>query len=78
MGDFLAFRRMVTPLIIQILFWVGILACIIFGLLILVKSRGGIVAIIDGAVLVLLGPIVVRVICEMIITLFRIEENTRQ
>jgi len=78
MGDFLAFRRMVTPLIIQVVFWAGIAACVIFGLLILVKSRGSIVAIIDGLLLVLLGPIFVRVLCEMIITLFRIEENTRR
>jgi hypothetical protein len=77
MGDFLAFRRMVTPLIIQIVFWVGIAFCLIFGLLAMVNSRGQLLAIIYGLVLVLIGPIFVRVICEMIITLFRIEENTR-
>ncbi|HUT48683.1 MAG TPA: DUF4282 domain-containing protein [Alphaproteobacteria bacterium] len=77
MGGFLAFRRMVTPLIIQIVFWVGIAFCLIFGLLAMVNSRGQLLAIIYGLVLVLIGPIFVRVICEMIITLFRIEENTR-
>ena len=32
MSDFWAFRNMVTPVIIQILFWVGVIACIIVGL----------------------------------------------
>ena len=77
MGDFLAFRRMVTPLIIQIVFWVGLAFCLVFGLLIMVNSRGQLVPIITGLVLFLIGPIFVRVGCEMIITLFRIEENTR-
>ena len=77
MGDFLAFRRMVTPLIIQIVFWVGLAFCLVFGLLLMVNSRGQLPPIIAGLVLVLIGPIFVRVLCEIIITLFRIEENTR-
>jgi len=77
MGDFLAFRRMVTPLIIQIVFWVGVAFCLVFGLLAMVNSRGQLLPIIYGLVLVLIGPIFVRVVCEMIIALFRIEENTR-
>ena len=32
MRDFLAFRTMITPVIIQILFWVGVALCIIFGI----------------------------------------------
>jgi len=78
MGDFLTFRRMLTPLIIQIVFWAGLACCVVFGLLAMVNSGGSLIAIIYGLILVLLGPIFVRVICEMVITLFRIEENTRR
>ena len=32
MKDFLSFRRMVTPLIIQVIFWIGVGVCVIAGL----------------------------------------------
>ena len=28
MGDLLSFRRMVTPVLIQLIFWLGILGCL--------------------------------------------------
>ena len=36
MEDFLKFKRMITPIIIQILFWIGVVLCVIGGL---VRSR---------------------------------------
>ena len=35
MSDFWAFRNMVTPVIIQILFWVGVIICVIAGLILI-------------------------------------------
>ena len=40
MNDFLSFRTMITPVIIQILFWVGVALCFIFGL--------GVTQMVDG------------------------------
>jgi hypothetical protein len=36
MSDFWAFRTMVTPVIIQILFWVGVIVCLISGAIMVV------------------------------------------
>jgi hypothetical protein len=36
MRDFWAFRTMVTPVIIQILFWIGAILCIIIGAIMII------------------------------------------
>jgi len=77
MSDFLAFRTMVTPVIIQILFWVGVIVCIISGLVMIgmgVKTPGEHL-ILKGVLLALLGPLGVRVYCEILIIFFRINET---
>ena len=77
MSDFLAFRKMVTPVIIQLLFWVGVIVCIIAGLVMIgmgVKAPGDQLAL-KGALLAILGPLGVRVYCEILIVFFRINET---
>ncbi len=75
MQDFLTFKRMMTPIIIQILFWVGAVFYVVYGLY--TMTQGGL-AIVFGLLMVILGPIFVRIGCELIIIVFRIEENTRK
>ena len=79
MGDFLKFKRMITPVIIQILFWVGVVACVILGLVTMVvgvaSERGGGGQVISGLLMILLGPIVVRVYCEVLIVVFAINNT---
>ncbi len=75
MQDFLTFKRMITPIIIRILFWVGAVFYIVYGLY--TMTLGG-MAIVFGLMMVIFGPILVRVGCELIIIVFRIEENTRK
>jgi len=76
MSDFLAFRTMITPLIIQIIFWIGVALCIIFGLAaIFVGSRYGNGSPIWGVLVILFGPVVVRIYCEILIIFFRINET---
>ena len=88
MGDFLAFRKMIAPTIIQIIFWVGVVACVIAGLGAIVGGSslpmGGPSSTLTGLLILVVGPVLVRVYCEMLIVLFRIydslsaiEENTR-
>lgn len=38
MQDFLKFKKMITPIIIQILFWIGALACVIGGLVLVLQG----------------------------------------
>lgn len=82
MGDFLAFRKMITPTVIQIVFWLGVIGCVIAGLSIL--SGGDSLAMVMPvpptllAVLVLtVGPLVIRIYCELLMVLFRIYESLR-
>ncbi len=77
MSDFWAFRTMVTPVIIQVLFWVGVIVCIIAGLVMIVMGikLPGDQMVLKGVLLVILGPLGVRVYCEILIVFFRINET---
>ncbi len=77
MGDFLAFRKMVTPVIIEILFWMGVIVCIIAGLVMIVMGIKGLgdQMVLKGVLLAILGPLGVRVYCEILIVFFRINET---
>ncbi|MGA2796620.1 MAG: DUF4282 domain-containing protein [Thermoguttaceae bacterium] len=66
----MSFRKMITPFIIQIVFWIGVAVSVIFGLGIM--FHGNFVAFILGLMYVVLGPLTVRIYCELIILLFRI------
>lgn len=74
--DFFAFRKMITPLIIEILFWIGTIACIVMGLVSIVggasMSYGGGAMIFVGLSWIVLGPIAVRIYCELLIVIFSI------
>jgi hypothetical protein len=68
---------MITPFIIQIIFWIGVALCIIFGVSFIVigsrfGSNGGPVY---GLLLLIFGPVVVRIYCEILIIFFRINET---
>lgn len=69
MEDFLAFRKMLTPIIIQVVFWIGIVVCVL----------GGLAAIIGGSMaglfVLLVGPIIVRIYCEILILLFKMNDT---
>ena len=82
MGDFLAFRKMITPAVIQIIFWLGVIGCIIGGLGLL--SGGDSMAMVSpvsptvlGILVLTVGPLVIRVYCELLMVLFRIYESLR-
>lgn len=69
MEDFLAFRKMITPFIIKLLFILGVVVCVLVGLALIPK--GGFASLV-GLLYVFVGPIVWRVYCEIIIILFSI------
>jgi hypothetical protein len=80
MKDFWAFRTMVTPVIIQIIFWVGVLVTVVAGAVMLIYGIRHYEAglgryIYKGALLLCLGPLGVRVYCEILIVFFRINET---
>jgi len=77
MSDFWSFRKMVTPVIIEILFWVGVIVCIVAGLILIVTGikTGVAQSVLSGVLLIIFGPLAVRVYCEILIVFFRINET---
>ena len=81
MRDFFLFRRMITPYIIMVIFWLAIVGLIIG----LVAGTIGILATKDQtAILGLcilwpvglpLGVLVIRIYCELLILFFRMNET---
>lgn len=79
MKDFWAFRRMITPMTIQMIFWIGVAVCVISGLIAIVEGAsapyGGGAQVLAGLLVLLLGPLFVRVWCELLISLFHMNET---
>jgi hypothetical protein len=65
MSDFLAFRKMITPVIIQVIFWILLIVCLIFAIVLIAGHQPAV-----GLLLLVLGPLFVRIYCEMLIVLF--------
>lgn len=70
--EFLSFHTMLTPIIIQILFWVGVAATVIAGVILIAAGK------VQGILVIILGPIVVRVYCEILIIFFRINDTLEE
>jgi len=74
MNDFLSFRRMITPIFIQVIFWTFVLIFVLGGLVgLLGGDTGG--ERFYGLLVLLLGPLIVRVYCEIVIIFFRMNET---
>ena len=83
--SFFSFERMVTPVIIRFLFWIGFIASLIGGAVIFF---GGIIGGISnseigtilggffgGPLAAIFGILIVRIYCELLILFFRINET---
>lgn len=82
MGDFLAFRKMITPIVVQILFWLGVIACALVAYAIMSGSSPYAAASpVDpkllGLVVLIVGPLLIRFYCELLIVLFRMYDSLR-
>lgn len=75
MKEILTFKRYVTPMAIQILFWIGVAVTVILGVTLIASSRGAAIFVIRGLVWMFVGPIVTRVVCELLMVLFTMQER---
>jgi len=69
---------MITPTIIRFIFWIGSGLMVIGGLVAFFSSLGrygDAAGAIVGLLTILVGPVVVRIICEQVILFFRINET---
>src|SRR5436190_8508561 len=73
-NDFLTFRTMIAVPTIMVMFWVGVVWCLIAGLTIMFTG-GGLRGICTGLATIVFGPFMVRLYCEFLIVVFRINET---
>jgi spore maturation protein SpmA len=71
MWDFLTFKRMLTPRLLQIGFWFIIAYCLFVGVYDIASREN----ILEGFAILILGPIFTRVFCEILILFFRMNET---
>ena len=91
MNEFLGFRKMITPVVIQIVFWIGVAVSVIFGIGLMIAGAaasaemnryggggsgfpGGLM-VFAGLVEMFVGPVLVRISCELTMVFFRIYET---
>ena len=74
MGDYLKFDRMITPIIIQIIFWVLVVVIALIGLWSMFGGSSGTERL-TGLAIFIIGPILVRIYCEIMIVMFQINDK---
>lgn len=79
MNEFISFNKMITPAIIRIIFWLGVAASVLLALVMIIGGAaspyGGGAMVIGGLTLLVLGPLSVRIYCELLIVMFKIHET---
>lgn len=71
LADYLSFRRMIAPIVIQLLFWAGVAGCL-YGAYVLYRLGNW-----AWPFPLLLGPLLVRLIFERMIIAFRTYDSLR-
>ena len=73
MKDFLTFRKMLAPGLIQILFWIAI-AFFIYTAVIDIIQHVNYRVVLE---IIILGPLASRVVCEILILFFRMNDHLK-
>lgn len=68
--DFFFFKTMVTPIIVQVIYIALVLLMIVTGIVVMIDG-----AIFRGLWIIIFGPFSSRILCELIILLFSINET---
>ncbi|MCL5974238.1 MAG: DUF4282 domain-containing protein [Gammaproteobacteria bacterium] len=76
MRDILFFDSMLTPKIITLVYWLLLVAVVISGLGMMFS--GGIGSFLMGIFTMLAGAVGARIWCELLIVLFKINENMKK
>lgn len=80
MRDYLLFRKFITPIAIELFFWLGVGLCVAEGIAMIIAAAGRFgsgIGVLNGILLLLIGPIFVRVACELIMAVFGIHDALR-
>jgi len=76
MKDLLFFEKMVTPKIINLVYWLMLASTIVTGFGAMFSNYGG--GFIAGVIILISGAIGARIFCELLIVLFKINENMQK
>lgn len=68
--EVLGFRRMLTPFLVKLVFWGGLIVCWGIGLLDLLQSK-----YLQGVLLFILGTLFLRIFCELLLLFFQINNT---
>jgi hypothetical protein len=78
MNEYLNFNKMITPTIIKIIFWAGVIVSVLAALIMMIAGAssdyGGGFLTLGGLVILILGPFLTRIYCELLIVLFKMNE----
>ena len=69
-GEYLSFRRMITPVFIQVIFWIFVAFAVIGGIAVMANG-----SVVEGLAVIIFGPLVARIYAEILIIIFRINDN---
>ena len=72
MKELLSYKTMITPGIIKILSYIGMVGAVIFGVLALAAEP------ITGVGVIILGPVAVRIQAELILVMFEIHGELKR
>lgn len=83
MMEFLSFRRMLIPYLVQVLFWCGTAVCIFLAVMIWAGKTGSPEVggvqfssrFVGGLAMLVGGPLVLRIWCEVAVVFFRMNET---
>ena len=74
MNDFITFRRKITPVLIQVVYWIATAGVIIAGFSRLIGGDGAAERGIGLATLIF-GPLAIRIYAEIFLVVFRMNET---
>ena len=80
MKDIFFLESMLTPEIITIFYWLLLLIAVVSGLDLMFGGRGGVTfgRFLMGLVIMLGSAIGTRILCELLIVLFKVHENIKK
>ena len=74
-----SFNKMITPTIIKIIFWIGTGLSVLTGLTQIAIGAsspfGGGFQVFIGILTILIGPLLTRIYCELMIVIFKMQES---
>lgn len=81
LAQFARFDKMLTPTLVIGLFWLGVAGSVVGGLIMIITGAtsrfGGGGLVVMGLAYMIIGPLVARVTCELILITFKLHERLR-